>query len=78
MFFYPNGLLCRWNSRSRGLCGTEEVSCTTQLQVEVGIVLIVWICEGKDITSNCEVKQPDPLQPLGQRGINPETTGADK
>ena len=40
---------------SGGLSRTKEVSRTTQLQAEAGILVNVWLCEGEDITSTSEV-----------------------
>ena len=53
--FYSYFLLCGRNKWSTGLSHTEDVSHTTQLQDEVGILRNVWLCAGEDVTSYNEV-----------------------
>ena len=52
---------CGSNHHIQGLNGTEEVICTTQIQVKAGIIWIVWICEGKDVIINIEVQHHNPI-----------------
>ena len=40
---------------SGGISGTEEISCTTQIQAEAVIIRIECLCEGEDVTSNSKV-----------------------
>ena len=37
----------------------------------------MWLCVGKDVTSNSENQQPDPMGTLEKGGTNPPETGAD-
>ena len=63
MFFYSYCLLYGWNTWSGELSSKEDISRTTHLQDEVGILIIMWLCEGKGVTCNSEVKRPSPLRP---------------
>ena len=37
----------------------------------------MWLCAGKDVTSDNEIEQPAPPQPLQKRGAHPAGTRAD-
>ena len=76
--FYSYGLLCGRNTRSGGLSRTEEISRTTQLQAESLILGNMWLCAGDDVTSDSDIQQPDPLQPLQQRGAHLAATRANR
>ena len=49
---YSNALLCGRNTWSGGLSHMKEVSHTTQLQAEAGILRNVWLCEGNNVSIN--------------------------
>ena len=53
--FYSGSLLYGRNTWSRVLSRTKEVSHTTQLQAQAGILRNVWLFEGEVVTSNSEV-----------------------
>ena len=71
MVFHSYGIICGQNSCSLFLSRTEEVSRTTQIQPEAGILWIVWLFEGVDVTSNSEFQQPTPRRPSVQGGAHP-------
>ena len=50
-------------SVAEALAAQKEVSHTNPLQAEAGILRNVWLCEGKDVTSDSEAQQPAPPQP---------------
>ena len=76
--YYSYGLICIQNIWSGGLSRTEEIRRTTQLQAEAAILRNVWLCAGKDVTSNSEIVQPASPRPLRQRGVYPAATRADE